>query len=168
MMSLEFIRNVPVTGDRVAAMTAQGMADRYPGLAAFFWIMTLGCGFLVLAPGQVSVGDQIARRWTDMIWSASTRAHRLKGGQVRFIYYGILILYAVWGFVILWFFPAFQIAKIGVILGNLALGYSTLQALYVNRKLLPPALRPGVFLQVGTACCGIFFLAISLAVMFAL
>ena len=31
MMSLEFIRNVPVTGDRVAAMTAEGIADRYPG-----------------------------------------------------------------------------------------------------------------------------------------
>ncbi len=164
MMSLEFIRNVPVTGDRVAAMAAQGMADRYPGLASFFWITTLACGFLVLAPGQVSVGDQIARRWTDMIWSASTRAHRLKGGQVRFIYYGIVILYAVWGFVILWLFSAFRIAKIGVVLGNLALGYSTLQALYVNRKLLPPAMRPGVFLQLGTACCGIFFLVISLAV----
>jgi hypothetical protein len=168
MMSLEFIRNVPVTGDRVAAMTAQGMADRYPSLASIFWITTLACGFLVLAPGQVSVGDQIARRWTDMIWSASRRAFRLQGGQVRFIYYGILILYAVWGFVILWFFPAFQIAKIGVILGNLALGFSTLQALYVNRKLLPPALRPGAFLQAGTACSGIFFLAISLAVIFAL
>ncbi len=168
MMSLEFIRNVPVTGDRVAAMTAQGIAARYPGLASFFWITTLACGFLVLAPGQVSVGDQIARRWTDMIWSASTRAHRLEGGQVRFIYYGILIMYAVLGFVILWFFPAFQIAKIGVILGNLALGFSTLQALYVNRTLLPPALRPGAFLQAGTACCGFFFLAISLAVMFTL
>ena len=32
MMSLEFIRNVPVTGDRVAAMTAEGIADRYPEL----------------------------------------------------------------------------------------------------------------------------------------
>ena len=72
------------------------------------------------------------------------------------------------GLVILWLFPAFQIAKIGVILGNLALGFSTLQALYVNRMLLPPALRPGVFLQAGTACCGSFFLAISFAVMFTL
>ena len=30
MMSLEFIRNATVTGDRVAAMTAEGIADRYP------------------------------------------------------------------------------------------------------------------------------------------
>ena len=123
MMSLEFIRNATVTGDRVAAMTAEGIADRYPAFGWIFWITTLSCGFLVLAPGQVSVCDQIARRWTDMIWTASARAHRLGRGEVRYIYYGILAIYAVWGLVILWFLPALQIAKIGAVLGNLALGF---------------------------------------------
>jgi hypothetical protein len=168
MMSLEFIRNVPVTGDRVAAMTAMGIADRYPGLGSFFWITTLACGFLVLFPGQVSVGDQIARRWTDMIWTASSRAHRLGRGEVRLIYYGILSVYAVWGLVILWLLPALRIAEIGAVLGNLALGFSTLQALHVNRQLLPPALRPGLLQQLGTAVCGLFFLGISIAVIFTL
>ena len=165
MVSLEFIRNATVTGDRVAAMTAEGIAVRYPGLGSIFWFTTLACGFLVLAPGQVSVCDQIARRWTDMIWTASARAHRLGRGEVRYIYYGILMVYAVWGLVILWFLPALQIAKIGAVLGNLALGFSTLQALYVNRVLMPPELRPNVLLQIGTACCGAFFLGISLAVL---
>jgi hypothetical protein len=164
MMSLEFIRNATVTGDRVAAMTAEGIADRYPGFGWFFWITTLTCGFLVLAPGQVSVGDQIARRWTDMTWTASSRAHRLGRGEVRYIYYGILLLYALWGLVVLWFLPALQIAKIGAVLGNLALGFSTLQALYVNRVLLPRKLRPNAFQQIGTAVCGVFFLGISMAV----
>ncbi len=168
MMSLEFIRNVPVTGDRVAAMTALGIADRYPSLGGLFWITTLACGFLVLAPGQVSVCDQIARRWTDMIWTASGRAHHLSRGEVRFVYYGILALYAVIGMVILWFLSAIVIAEIGVVLGNLALGFSTLQALHVNRKLLPRELRPGWLQQAGTLCCGIFFLAVSIAVILTL
>ena len=43
-------------------MTAEGIADRYPRLGTLFWFTTLACGFLVLAPGQVSVCDQIARR----------------------------------------------------------------------------------------------------------
>jgi hypothetical protein len=167
MMSLEFIRNATVTGDRVAAMTAEGIADRYPTLGWLFWITTLSCGFLVLAPGQVSVGDQIARRWTDMIWTASARVHRLGRGEVRYIYYGILGLYALGGFVILWLLPAFRIATIGVVLGNLGLGFSTLQALYVNRVLLPRELRPNVVQEVGTAVCGVFFLGISIAVMWA-
>jgi hypothetical protein len=164
MMSLEFIRNVPVTGDRVAAMTAEGIAVRYPGLGSIFWFTTLACGFLVLAPGQVSVCDQIARRWTDMIWTAGGRSHLLGRGEVRFVYYGILAFYAVLGMVILWFLRPIAIAEIGVVLGNLSLGFSTLQALHVNRRLLPRELRPSWLLQAGTFCCGIFFLAVSIAV----
>jgi hypothetical protein len=76
MMSLEFIRNASVVGDRVTAMSAEGIASRFPAYASMFWFLTLFCGFLVLAPGQVSVGDQIARRWTDMLWNASPRAQR--------------------------------------------------------------------------------------------
>jgi hypothetical protein len=168
MMSLEFIRNATVTGDRVAAMTALGIADRYPSVGGIFWITTLLCGFLVLFPGQVSVCDQIARRWTDMIWTASSRVHHLGRSEVRFIYYGIMAIYAVWGLVILWLLPALQIAKIGAVLGNLALGFTTLQALYVNRTLLPPTIRPNAALQLSTVVCGIFFLAISFAVILTL
>ena len=129
MMSLEFIRNATVTGDRVAAMTAEGIALRYPSFGGLFWVLTLSCGFLVLAPGQVnvcdqiarrwtsisagaasprswvSVCDQIARRWTDMIWTASPRIKRLGQGGVRYLYYGILLAYGIWGLFVLWLLP---------------------------------------------------------------
>ena len=39
MMSLEFIRNATVHGDRVAAMSAEGIASRYPSFAAGFWFL---------------------------------------------------------------------------------------------------------------------------------
>jgi hypothetical protein len=164
MMSLEFIRNATVTGDRVAAMTAEGIALRFPSYSVTFWLLTLLCGFLVLAPGQVSVGDQIARRWTDMIWTASARVKRLGQGEVRYLYYGILVAYGIWGLFVLWLLPALQIAKIGAVLGNIGLGVSSLQALYVNRTLLPPSLRPHPIVQLGVLLCGFFFLAISIAV----
>ncbi len=164
MMSLEFIRNATVTGDRVAAMTAEGIALRYPSFGGLFWVLTLSCGFLVLAPGQVSVCDQIARRWTDMIWTASPRIKQLGQGEVRYLYYGILLAYGIWGLFVLWLLPALQIAKIGAVLGNVALGVSALQALYVNRRLIPPSLRPHPLMQVGVALCGVFFLGISIAV----
>jgi hypothetical protein len=103
-----------------------------------------------------------------MIWTAGGRAHRISRGEVRFVYYGILIFYALLGMVILWFLSAIAIAKIGVVLGNLALGFSTLQALHVNRTLLPRALRPGLLQQLGTFICGIFFLGVSIAVILTL
>ncbi len=39
MLSLEFIRHAPVSGDRVAAMMADGMADRYPQFGQFLWVV---------------------------------------------------------------------------------------------------------------------------------
>jgi hypothetical protein len=165
MMSLEFIRNAPVTSNRVAAMTAEGISDRFPSFSALFWFLTLFCGFLVLAPGQVSVGDQISRRWSDMFWNAIPRLRRLGKGEVRYVYYGIMSLYCIWGLIVLWLFPTFQIAIIGAILQNVALGFVALHALYVNRTLLPKEVRPAWHMQVGAAICGFFFLGISVLVL---
>ncbi len=164
MLSLEFIRHAPVSGDRVAAMTAEGMADRYPEFGQLLWAGTLFCGFLVLAPGQILSGDMIARRWTDIIWTSNSRAQRLSGGQVRWIYYGILTLYGLWGLVALTLFDPLEIAKIGAVLMNVALGWSALHAVYVNRSLLPRELQSNWFMQLGTIACGFFFLGLSLVV----
>jgi len=168
MLSLEFIRNATVEGNRVAALAAQGMAERYPGSGGLFWTLTLLCGFMVLAPGQVSVGDQVARRWTDIIWSASSFAKRFEGPQVKYLYYGILTLYAGWGLFTLALFNPIVTAKIGAVLGNLGLGVSSLHAVYVNRVLLPRELRPSLLLQCGAAACGLFFLAITAGVLLTL
>lgn len=168
MMSLEFIRNASVTGDRVAAMTAEGIAERFPSYGAVFWFLTLFVGFLVLAPGQVSVGDQISRRWTDILWTTSARVRSFGTGEVRYIYYGLLGLYCVCGLVILSLFPALQIARISAVLQNLALGSSTLLALYIQRSLVPPELRPHWLLQLGGVACGVFFLGIGLTIVVAL
>ncbi len=168
MLSLQFIRNASVVGDRVAAMTAEGIASEYPDHAKLFWILTLLCGFLVLAPGQISVGDQIARRWTDIIWTSSSRAGRLGGNRVKYVYYTILGIYAVWGLMVLWFFPALQIAKIGAVLGNVGLGFTSLHAWYVNRALMPRELQPHWALQLGAILCGIFFIGITAVVIITL
>jgi hypothetical protein len=166
MVSLEFIRNATVASDRVAAMTAEGIIQRYPEHAKLLWTMTLLCGFLVLAPGQISVGDQISRRWTDIIWMANPRAQRLAGNQVKYVYYSILSMYAVAGFATLCFFPALSIAKFGAGIGNIALALSSLQALFANRTLMPKPLQPHWLLQAGVVCCAIFFLGISGVVMY--
>jgi hypothetical protein len=166
MMSLEFIRNATVTGDRVAAMSAEGIAMRYPSIGPLFWFLTLMCGFLVLAPGQVSAGDQLARRWTDMIWTVKSQGGRSGLRDVRYVYYGILAGYCLCGLIILWFFPTLAIAKISTVLQNVALGVVALLSLYVNRVLMPKEIRPSWFLQLGVIACGVFFLGVSVAVLY--
>ncbi len=161
MLSLEFIRNATVTGDRVAAMSAEGIAMRYPSTGQLFWFLTLLCGFLVLAPGQVSAGDQLARRWTDMTWTMGKQKPGSPRRDVRYVYYGILAVYCVWGLGTLWYLDPLRIAKISTVLQNIALGTVALLSLYVNRVLLPKEVRPGWFHQLGVVACGVFFLGVS-------
>ncbi|HTU26617.1 MAG TPA: Nramp family divalent metal transporter [Pirellulales bacterium] len=165
MVSLEFIRNATVDSDRVAAMTAEGICQRYPDHRQVLWTITLLAGFLVLVPGQISVGDQISRRWTDIIWMSNPRAQSLRGNQVKYVYYTILSLYAVFGFTMLCLFPALSLAKFAAGVGNVSMGVSSLQALFANRVLLPRALRPHPLQQIGVVCCALFFFGISVVVL---
>jgi hypothetical protein len=161
MLSLEFLRNTPVSDHRVAAMTAQGMAARFPDYAGPIWSFVLFVGFLTLAPCAVYSGDLLARHWTDILWATSRRVQRLAGNQVRWIYYSLLSIYAVWGTITLALLSPLQIAIVGAVLGNVALGFSAFHTLYVNRTLLPRELRPKLVMQLGLIGCGVFFFAIT-------
>jgi hypothetical protein len=166
MLSLEFIRHAPVAGDRVAAMMAGGMADRYPQWGPALWAITLLCGFLVLFPGQILAGDNVSRRWTDIVWTSNSRVRRMSGDRVKWIYYTILSIYAFWGMIALTLFDPLQIAKISAVLMNIALGWTAIHAVYVNRALVPRELRSPGIVQIGSLFCGVFFLGVS-AIVFA-
>jgi hypothetical protein len=165
MLALQLIRHAPVEGNRVAAMTAEGMAYAYPAWSHLLWFLTLFVAFLILYPGQILAGDQLARRWTDIIWTSNAQAQRLEGNQVKWVYYGILGLYAGWGLIALWLFEPLVILQIAGVLMNVAMGCSALHTLYVTRTLMPRELRPGWLMQVGLLGCGGFFLGISLLVL---
>lgn len=159
MLSLEYIAGAEVEGHQAAALTAQGIADRYGGV---FWFLTLLCGFVVLFPGQLSDVDNIVRRWTELIWTGSRRVRHLDGNQVKFIYYTIMALYFLWGLIALRLTPdPLFLAIVTGALRNLGLSATALHALYVNRKLLPAPLRPPLFMQASQVVCFLFFLGIS-------
>lgn len=161
MLSLEFIRHAPVSGDRVAAMVAEGMADRYPSYRHLLWPLTLSVGFLILAPGQIVSGDQLARRWTDIIWTSSSWAKQMREERVKYVYYAILTGYCLWGLVALTVFDPLQILKTAGVLMNVSLGVASWHTLYVNVTLLPRALRPNWLMRLGVFACGAFFMAVS-------
>tara|TARA_B100001123_G_scaffold228401_1_gene257014 strand:+ start:141455 stop:143035 length:1581 start_codon:yes stop_codon:yes gene_type:complete len=159
ILSREFIFGVTVEGHAAAAMTARGLADRS---GEIFWLLTLLCGFIVLAPGQVTDIDGITRRWTDVIWTANKRVRRMQGNQVKNIYYGIMFLYCLWGLLALRLTPdPLVLAIVTTTLRNIGLGVSALHALYVNRAMLPSALRPAWYLQAGLVGSFVFFMGIS-------
>ena len=159
MLSVEFIRNAPVAGIRVAGMTAEGVDHRYPGYG--LWVMTLLVGFLILYPGQILSGDTVPRRWCDIIWTASARVRRMGEQSVRKIYYGLMSIVGVWGLLVLMFLEPLAILKIAGVLMNIGLGAAALHALIVNCTLLPPEVRPNWFMRTGIVFASIFFFGIS-------
>jgi len=159
MMSREFIFGATVEGHAAAAMTANEIAERAGDV---FWFLTLLCGFIVLAPGQISDIDGITRRWTDVIWTGSRRARGLEGHQVKNVYYMIMIAYCVWGLVALRLTPdPLMLAIVTTTLRNVGLGGSALHALYLNRTMLPRELQPPWYLQAGLVGSFVFFMGIS-------
>ncbi len=159
MLSLEFIPGVEVEGHAAAAMTARGIADRS---GEIFWFLTLLCGFIVLAPGQISDIDSITRRWTDVIWTGNARVQHLDGHQVKNIYYVIMFLFFLWGLIALRLTPdPLVLAIVTGTLRNIGLGATALHTLYVNRKLMPKELQMPLFMQAGLVGCFLFFLGIS-------
>ncbi len=158
ILSLEFIRNAPVEGNKVAAMTAEGISLH---AGRIFWPLTLLCGFLVLGPTQVVNMDGIIRRWTDVIWTGTPQLKKLGGNQVKYVYYTIMFLYGVWGVIALWKSPDPLVLVIAsTVFMNLALGFASFHTLWVNVTFLPRELRPNWIMRIGLVGCGIFFLGI--------
>lgn len=160
MMSYEFIPGIKnVDGNAVAAMTARAISDRH---GEVFWFLTLICGFVIMFPTQIANVDSITRRWTDVIWVGAKRLSHLQGNQVRYVYYSLLGLYAVWGLLALKLTPNPLVLAIATgVMVNFGLGLSSLHVLFVNAVLLPKELRPPWLMNVGLVGCAIFYIGIS-------
>jgi hypothetical protein len=160
IFSYQYIRGLEkVEGNAVAALSAQAVANQH---GQIFWYLTLLCGFLIMAPTQVSQIDTMCRRWTDVIWIGASRLRHLEGNQVKYVYYTILVAYAAWGVTALTISPnPLVLATASGVMMNFALGFSALHTLYVNTVLLPREIRPGWIMRAGLVCCSVFYLGIS-------
>ena len=166
MVSMEFIRNATVASDRVAAMTAEGISQRLSGASPTAVDDHLA-GRLF---GSCARPDQRGRPDFAALdrhpLDEQSPVQRLKGNQVKYVYYIILSMYGILGFTMLCLFPALSIAKFAGGVANIALAICSMQALFANRILLPKPLRPHWLLQTGVVCCAMFFLGISGVVLY--
>lgn len=161
LLSLEYLRGVNVPNEQVPAATAGAIIERHPDLQVL-WLLTLLCGFLVLAPTQMPAMDGLVRRWTDVLWTATPYTRGMKGHQVKYLYYAMLGAYLIFGLIVLWKLPdPLAMTKVSGVLMNFGLGFSAFHTMYVNRTYLPPELRPGVWRCAGLAACGLFYIGIS-------
>ncbi|MEC9093095.1 MAG: Nramp family divalent metal transporter [Planctomycetota bacterium] len=154
-----------------ALITADGLknAPGLWGLNSLFWTLTVLVGLMVLLPSQMSIIDDVCRRWTDIFWSGlSNIRDTMAGKEVGRIYYRIMALYVVWSLVMQTVFLYFSDAK-GMVLtvantNNLSLGLTAILILYNNHKFLPKEIRPRLIHTLGMIGCATFYLGMTLLV----
>ena len=164
MLSVEFLPRGTVVADKwvAASMTADAVSQNVGGrLEPYFWFMTLFCGFLVLAPSMATSADGVVRRWVDVFWTASPQLRRLDPKNIRYVYFGVLSVYGVFGMTMLSLQPPETLLLVATTIFNFALGISTWHTLWLNLVLLPKQLRPNWFVRVSLFLTGLFFLAIA-------
>ena len=154
-----------------ALITADGLKNA-PGLGGWngiFWTLTVLVGLIVLLPSQMSIIDDVCRRWTDIIWSGVGGVRdKMKSDQVGKIYYRIMIVYIIWSLVMQTVFLRYSDAKTMVLTvantNNLAIGLTAILVLINNRRFLPPELRPRWYNTAGMIFCAVFYLGMTVLV----
>jgi hypothetical protein len=163
MLSVQFLPRGTQADRWVAAgMTAGGLRDAVgPQFGQLFWLMTLFCGFLVLAPSAASTFDGALRRWVDLCWTAVPFVRRWDPHKIRWLYFGAVCAYATFGLTSLTFWNPGQLLDWATNIYNAALSFSCFHVLAVNTILLPKEIRPNWFIRIGLILGGLFFAALS-------
>ena len=139
-------------GLAAGAYQAEYLSKIWPG----FWFLTLFNGFWILFKTQLGNTDILVRTITDATWMASSRARASKRG-IRAIYYGILIVFSIWGVFVIRSASPFQLFKILANMAGIVLAIAGVQIFLVNRRFLPKGVRPAVWREIGLLTCSAFY-----------
>ena len=141
-----------IQGLAAGAYQAEYLSKVWPGL----WFLTLFNGFWILFKTQLGNTDILVRTVADAVWMSSSRARATRRG-IRTVYYGILVVFSIWGVIALRSATPFQLFKVLANMAGLVLAIAGVQVFLVNRRFLPRALRPAPWREVVLLLCSAFY-----------
>jgi hypothetical protein len=144
-------RGTDLQGLAAGAYQAEYLAKIWPG----FWFLTLFNGFWILFKTQLGNTDVLVRTTADAVFMAHPRVRA--GLGIRAIYYGILLVFSVWGMFAIRSASPFQLFKVLANVAGLVLVVAGIQIFLVNRRFLPRVLRPAPWRQAGLLLCVAFY-----------
>ncbi|HET9274761.1 MAG TPA: Nramp family divalent metal transporter [Gemmatimonadales bacterium] len=114
-------------------------------------------GAWILFKTQLDILEGMVRALTDMLWTGSRRIRAWRGGDVRVVYYGVLGVVVLWGIVALRLVQPIALLQLGANMASIVFVLASLHLLYVNTRLLPPAVRPPLWRRVCLVLMAIFY-----------
>jgi Mn2+/Fe2+ NRAMP family transporter len=143
-----------IRGLSIAAALAQAVgATSGPLLAGAIAFL----GAWILFKTQLDNLDGMTRAITDILWTGSTRVRTWRGGDVRAVYYGVLIVIVIWGVIALRLAPPIVLLQLAANLASVILVVASLHLLYINTRLLPPGLRPPLWRRAVLVLMSLFY-----------
>jgi hypothetical protein len=161
LMAVEFVTPGSAgSGWAIAGLQANAIAER---AGPVFWYLTLLTGFWVLFKTQLGNSEGLVRALTDMLWSGSPAVRRWRGGDVRAVYYGVMIVFIVWGCIALNLAQPLTLVIISANIAAANLVLLSVHTLVLNRKMLPAELRAPFWRQGMLVVCAVFFGSFAIA-----
>jgi hypothetical protein len=114
-------------------------------------------GAWVLFKTQLDSLEGMTRAITDILWTGSSRIRSWRGGDVRRIYYIVLIAIVLWGVIALRLAQPIVLLQYGANFASVIFIISSLHLLYVNTRLLPVELRPPMWRRVSLLFMTVFY-----------
>jgi len=142
-----------IRGYGIAATLANAMEARMAlmgGVVAFL-------GAWILFKTQLDVMEGMVRAVTDILWTGSKRIRAWRNGDVRRVYYALLGVVVIWGFIALKLAQPIVLIQISANVAGITLAIAGVHLLYVNTQLLPEAVRPGLWPRVGLVGLVLFY-----------
>jgi hypothetical protein len=114
-------------------------------------------GAWILFKTQLDNVDGMVRAITDVLWTGSRRVRAWRGGDVRAVYYTLLVTLTLWGVIALRLARPIMLLQIGANIAGVVFVVASLHLLYVNTHLLPPELRPPAWRRAALVAMALFY-----------
>ena len=129
-----------------AAALAQAMSKAAgPMLGTTVAVM----GVWILFKTQLDQMEGLTRAITDILWTGSSRVRAWRGGDVRLVYYTVMVAGVSWGAVALKLAQPFVLLQLSANMAGVVFVIAACHLLYLNCTILPVAVRPPLWRRVA-------------------
>jgi Mn2+/Fe2+ NRAMP family transporter len=148
-------RGMDIQGLGISAALASSVSSR-----ASTWIggSIALLGAWALFKTQLDTLEGMVRSITDILWTGSRRIRSWRGGDVRAVYYAVLVAIVIWGLIALRLAQPIVLLKLSANVAGVVFVIAALHVLYVNTRLLPPHVRPPLWRRAALVAMAVFYL----------
>ena len=143
-----------IRGLGIAAALAQAVSTQK---GAIFGGVIAILGVWILFKAQLDILEGMTRAVTDILWTGSARIRAWRGGDVRVVYYSVLVVISVWGIIALRLTQPIILLALSANMAGIVFIISSLHLLYINTRLLPVALRPPMWRRLALVALALFY-----------